>query len=130
MFEWLKDIFYEKEHTSNKPKLPKSKPKLNLEIKNYTKDTNYIKIDSRKYLIINLTPNGFVCEGADDTIAIGIHLNVNVIIRDQYGNFTFPTKIEIKEIDSKHQFKADFILLLPEIETVLIKYYKLRNVKK
>lgn len=122
MFDWLKDVLYEP--VPAKP--VKKKPEL--DIKNYIKDTNYILIDSRKYPITQLSSKGVVCSNIDDTIALNEVLIITINIKDKYGNFNFNTKVEITTI-LKNEFKAEFLMLLPEIEAVLSKYYKLRNMK-
>ena len=127
MFEFLQDIFYKPQKKINVS--PQKKKSIELDVKNYTKDTNYIKVDSRKYPIINVTPAGIICANSDDTIAINERLHSSIFIKDKYGNFTFESILDVVAIDGKKQFKLEFIMLMPEVEKTLIKYYKLRNTK-
>ncbi len=113
MFDWLKDLFdHKKKSAPKKPSGPTA--------------CGQIKVDSRDYPLINITPKAFVAGDADDNLIKDQNLSISVVVDDSCGKFTFNCRCTIVRIDSNRRFAGAFALLPPEVEQVLNQYTKNR----
>jgi len=114
MFEWLKEIVYEKK------KKPAGKAAVS---------GSQILVDSRSYPLVNLSAKGFMAGGFDPSLAVGQNAQISVVVNDSWGKFTFTARCTITAADANGRFGGSFLILPPEIEQVLGKYAKNKSAK-
>lgn len=121
MFDWLMDIF-----EPPKPKKIVKKPPIVTKVKpkppklTWNKN-NKILVDKRQYPLLYLNKKSMVCSGIDDSIAPGMFATVTVVLNDEFGKFTFTTKVYI-ERKSDPNFIAEFVMLMPNIGNAIDAY--------
>jgi hypothetical protein len=115
MFEWLTELGRKKKKKDIKKK--SSAPSSNC----------HVKVDSRTYPLINLTPKAFMAGEADANLAKNQNLAISVVVDDAFGKFTFDSRCTIVNIDSSGRFAGAFSILPLEVEQVLIRYQKNRT---
>ncbi|MEI8396247.1 MAG: hypothetical protein WCF85_16050 [Rhodospirillaceae bacterium] len=113
MFDWLKDIVFDKKAA---PKAPA--------------DHCIVKIDSRSYPLVSLTHKGFVAGNNDTNQMVGQNLGVTISVGDKWGKFSFNTRCSVTKIDPNGRFAATFAILPPDVEKVLAQYAKMRGAAK
>ena len=116
MFEWLKEIVYEK-----KKPVAKTGKAVN--------SGSHILVDSRSYPLVNLSPKGFMGGDFDSSMAVGQNAQISIVVNDTWGKFTFSARCTITAADANGRFGGSFLILPPEIEQVLGKYAKNKSAK-
>jgi len=117
MFDWLKDIVYEKK---KKPAATSAKAKVS---------GSHIQVDSRSYPLVNLSPKGFMAGDFDPSLAVGQNAQIAIVVDDAWGKFSFTARCTITAADAQGRFGGSFSILPPEIEQVLGKYAKNKSAR-